>query len=190
MEPEAVHNHSLPQKRSGQTTYASVSTRPRSRRAKSTRPRPRHPARPDRGAKISARPQLHARAPQRGYSVDRVGARTLTPSQARFVDPTAPPAFRAARAWSQKPHATVAAHESAAEEPVPQPFQPRGAQAVLRAFLGTSPRTRRTLRMKKNRIPGVDFFHASLVARLAGVLPTNLTRFPGGPLSAAQGRPT
>ena len=101
-----------------------------------------------------------------------------------------PPAFRAARAWSQKPHATVAAHESAAEEPVPQPFQPRGAQAVLRAFLGTSPRTRRTLRMKKNRIPGVDFFHASLVARLAGVLPTNLTRFPGGPLSAAQGRPT
>ena len=173
-----MRNRGLLQERSGRTTYSSVSTRPRSRRAKSTRPRPRHPARPDRGAKISARPQLHARAPQRGYSVDRVGARTLTPSQARFVDPTAPPAFRAARAWSQKPHATVAAHESAAEEPVPQPFQPRGAQAVLRAFLGTSPRTRRTLRMKKNRIPGVDFFHASLVARLAGVLPTNLTRFP------------
>ena len=120
--------------------------------------------------------------------------RRRSPSRRRLRARRAPSgglgASRAPRPRSQNQCATVAAHESAAEGPLRLPFQPRGAHAPLRAFLGTSPRTRRTLRMKKNRIPGVDFFHASLVARLAGVLPTNLTRFPGGPLSAAQGRPT
>ena len=187
MEPEAVHNRSLPQKRSGRTTYSSVSTRPRSRRAKSTLPHPRRPVRLAHGAGSRAQPWPSTKAKRTDHLFFRFNQAALTPSQ---VDAAPPSASRAARAWSHKPCATVAAHESAAEEPVPQPFQPRGAQVVLRAFLGTSPRTRRTLRMKKNRMPGVDFFHASLVARLAGLLPTNLTRFPGRPLSAAQGRPT
>ena len=66
--------------------------------------------------------------------------------------------------------ATVAAHESAAEGPLRLPFQPRGAHATLRAFLGT-------LRkfdlvpppIKKESACESIFFMRAPVARLAGV---------------------
>ena len=89
--------------------------------------------------------------------------RRRSPSRRRLRARRAPSgglgASRAPRPRSQNQCATVAAHESAAEGPLRLPFQPRGAHAPLRAFLGTSPRTRRTLRMKKKGVPGVDFFH-------------------------------
>jgi hypothetical protein len=51
-----------------------------------------------------------------------------------------------------------AAHESVAKEPLHLPFQPRGAHAALRAFLGTSAKSRRRAPPKKKGVPGVDFF--------------------------------
>ena len=51
-----------------------------------------------------------------------------------------------------------AAHESVAKEPLHLPFQPRGAHAALRAFLGTSAKSRQRAAAKKKGVHGVDFF--------------------------------
>ena len=51
-----------------------------------------------------------------------------------------------------------AAHESVAKEPLHLPFQPRGAHAALRAFLGMSAKSGRRASAQKKGVHGVDFF--------------------------------
>ena len=88
--------------------------------------------------------------------------RRRSPSRRRLRARRAPSgglgASRAPRPRSQNQCATVAALESAAKEPLHLPFQPRGAHAALRAFLGTSAKSGRRAAAKKKGVHGVDLF--------------------------------
>ena len=107
--------------------------------------------------------------------------RRRSPSRRRLRARRAPSgglgASRAPRPRSQNQCATVAALESAAKEPLHLPFQPRGAQASLRAFLGTSAKSRRRAAAHKNVCVESIFF--TLAPTLGPVTkPTTANRRP------------
>ena len=78
-----------------------------------------------------------------------------------------------------------AAHESVAKEPLHLPFQPRGAHAALRAFLGTSAKSGRRAAAHKNvSVESIFFTLAPTLGPVAKPTTTNRRPRPAAPRGA------